>query len=247
MRLQGKTILVTGAAGVIGQGICHELAAQGARLGITDRVSAPLEKLAGELADIGATVSAVTADGSDSAGAAAMVDDMERTLGPVHGLVNVAGVFRIADFVDTDQTQWQEMIAGNLFTAMHACRLVLPGMIERGHGSVVNFASTAGEYGSIRPAADYAAAKGGVIAFSKSLAREVSPRGVRVNCVSPGPTDTPALQSGDGAGRAAAAARTLVGRMGTAADHAYAVVYLLADESTWVTGTVLQVNGGSLI
>jgi 2-hydroxycyclohexanecarboxyl-CoA dehydrogenase len=247
MRLQGKTILVSGAAGVIGRGVCQELAAQGATLGLTDRIGAPLASLTRELAEAGAKVHAVTADGADAAEAAAMVAELQRELGPLDGLVNIAGVFHIADFVDTDEAQWQEMIAANLFTAMHSCRLVLPNMLARGHGSVVNFASTAGEYGSIRPAAHYAAAKGGVIAFSKSLAREVSPRGVRVNCISPGPTDTPALQSGDPAGRAAAAARTLVGRMGTPADHAHAVVYLLADESTWVTGTVRQVNGGSLI
>lgn len=247
MRLAGKTILVTGAASAIGRGVCRELAAQGAPLSLSDRDSQGLEELAAGLRDSGAKVHAAAADGADGDDVARLVDETEFALGPISGLVNLAGLFRIADFLDTDQEHWNEMLRANLLTVMHACKAVLPGMISRGSGSVVNFASTAGEYGSIRPAADYAAAKGGVIAFSKSLAREVSPLGVRVNCISPGPTDTPALQAGDAAGRAEAARRTLLGRMGTPADHAHAVVYLLADESAWVTGTVIQVNGGSLL
>lgn len=247
MRLQGKTVLVTGAAGVIGAGVCAELATQGAALAISDVAAQPLRDLAEKLRAGGATVHARAGDGTDGSQVRSLVAEAEQALAPLDALVNVAGVFRIADFVDTDESQWQQMIAANLYTAMHACHAVLPGMLVRGRGSIVNFASTAGEYGSIRPAAHYAAAKGGVIAFVKSLAREVSPHGIRVNAVSPGPTDTPALQSGDNAGRAAAAARTLLGRMGTPADHAHAVVYLVSDESTWVTGTILQVNGGSLL
>jgi NAD(P)-dependent dehydrogenase (short-subunit alcohol dehydrogenase family) len=139
------------------------------------------------------------------------------------------------------------MISSNLLTALVACRAVLPGMVAHGAGSVVNFASTAGEYGSIRPSAAYSAAKGGVIGLTKSLAREVSPLGVRVNAVSPGPVNTPALQAASPEQRAEADARTLTGRIGQPRDIANAVLYLLSDESAYVTGTVLQVNGGSLL
>jgi len=120
-------------------------------------------------------------------------------------------------------------------------------MIERGHGSVVNFASTAGEYGSISPGAHYAAAKGGVIAMTKSLAREVSPHGVRINVVSPGPTDTVALGAATAEQRAAAGARTLFNRLGRPEEIAACCVFLLSEMSAFVTGTVLQVNGGSLL
>ena len=120
-------------------------------------------------------------------------------------------------------------------------------MVARGSGSVVNFASTAGEYGSIRAAAHYAAAKGGVIALTKSLAREVSPAGVRVNAVSPGPTDTPALLAATPEQRAVAGSRTLFGRLGQPHEIAGACVFLLSPLSTFVTGTVLQVNGGALL
>jgi NAD(P)-dependent dehydrogenase (short-subunit alcohol dehydrogenase family) len=120
-------------------------------------------------------------------------------------------------------------------------------MLERGSGSIINFASTAGEYGSIRPSAAYAAAKGAVIAFTKSLAREVSPAGIRANCVSPGPIDTPMLQAATPEQRAIAASRTLLGRLGTPDDIAQAVRYLASDESSFITGDVLRVNGGSLL
>ena len=139
------------------------------------------------------------------------------------------------------------MILCNLLTAMSACHVVLPLMMQRGEGSIVNFASTAGEFGSVRPSAAYAAAKGGVIALTKSLAREFSPFGIRVNAVSPGPVDTPALKVASEEARRQAAARTLLGRLGDPADIASSVVYLAGDASRFVTGTVLQVNGGSLL
>ncbi len=159
----------------------------------------------------------------------------------------MAGTFAIVDFIDSTPADWAAMISSNLLTALVACRAVLPGMVARGAGSVVNFASTAGEYGSIRPSAAYAAAKGGVIGLTKSLAREVSPLGVRVNAVSPGPVNTPALQAASLEQRAEADARTLTGRIGEPRDIANAVLYLLSDEAAYVTGTVLQVNGGSLL
>jgi len=111
----------------------------------------------------------------------------------------------------------------------------------------VNFASTAGEYGSISPAAHYAAAKAGVIGLTKSLAREVSPCGVRVNALSPGPTDTVALGAATAEQKAQVGARTLLGRLGEPEEIAHGVLYLLGPLSTFVTGHVLRVNGGALL
>jgi NAD(P)-dependent dehydrogenase (short-subunit alcohol dehydrogenase family) len=177
----------------------------------------------------------------------AFVEKASGRLGPIAGLVNVAGRFVIESFVETAEEQWTTMLDANLLTAFAGCRAVLPGMLERGTGSIVNFASTAGEYGSIRPSAAYAAAKAGVIGLTKSLAREVSPQGVRVNAISPGPIDTPALQAASPQQRSETIARTIVGRIGTPRDIAEGVLYLLSDASSYVTGTVLQVNGGSLL
>jgi NAD(P)-dependent dehydrogenase (short-subunit alcohol dehydrogenase family) len=128
------------------------------------------------------------------------------------------------------------------------CHAVLPGMLARGGGSIVNVASTAGEYGSISPAAHYAAAKGGVIGLTKSLAREAAIGNVRVNAVSPGPTETAATHAGiDPEQKAAVAARTLFNRLGRPEEIAAGCVFLLSPLSTFITGHVLRVNGGSLL
>jgi NAD(P)-dependent dehydrogenase (short-subunit alcohol dehydrogenase family) len=247
MRLENKVVVVTGAAGSIGQEVCRVLASEGASLALTDLTHDSLEKLAQELRGTGASVFAKVTDSADLSDFENFLAEATSKLGSPDGLVNVAGFWRIVDFTETTAPDWQEMLSANLVTALASCRATVPLMLEVGGGSIVNFASTAGEYGSIRPSAAYAAAKGGVIAFSKSLAREVSPGQVRVNCISPGPIDTPMLQAASPADRAVAASRTLLNRLGTPNDIAKGVLFLLSDDSSFITGTVLQVNGGSLL
>jgi NAD(P)-dependent dehydrogenase (short-subunit alcohol dehydrogenase family) len=246
MHVHDKVILVTGAGGTIGEEVCRVLLEQGARVGVTDLVGASLESATRRLGGDDSVYSEV-ANASSLDAMIAFVEKASGRLGPIAGLVNVAGRFVIENFVETAEEQWTTMLDANLLTAFAGCRAVLPGMLERGTGSIVNFASTAGEYGSIRPSAAYAAAKAGVIGLTKSLAREVSPQGVRVNAISPGPIDTPALQAASPQQRSETIARTIVGRIGTPRDIAEGVLYLLSDASSYVTGTVLQVNGGSLL
>jgi NAD(P)-dependent dehydrogenase (short-subunit alcohol dehydrogenase family) len=236
-RVDGKNVLITGAGGAIGAQVVRLFRTEGARVAATD-----LGPLPDGTADFSAPV-----DAADPAAFRAYLADATAALGEIDILVNVAGLFRIADFVDSDDEHWAHMLRANLGTALSACHAVLPSMLSRGRGAIVNFASTAGEYGSIRPAAAYAAAKGGVIAFTKSLAREVSPLGVRVNAISPGPVDTPALATATEEQRHEAASRTLLGRLGSPQDIAYGALYLGCDESAFVTGEVLRVNGGSLL
>jgi NAD(P)-dependent dehydrogenase (short-subunit alcohol dehydrogenase family) len=240
--LAESVVILTGATGGIGRSVASVLAAAGARVAVTDIADDPVQALASELDVFGSACDAASWDEFE-----AFYARVERDLGPVDGVVNCAGLWAPAAYEDIGPDAFAETIRANLQTAFVSCRTVLPGMVARGAGSVVNFASTAGEYGSIRPAAHYAAAKGGVIALTKSLAREVSPAGVRVNAVSPGPVDTPALLAATPEQRAIAGSRTLFNRLGQPHEIAGACVFLLSPLSTFVTGTVLQVNGGALL
>lgn len=240
--LDGQVVVLTGATGGIGRTIARMLAAAGARLAVTDLRDDAVAELASELDCLGAA-----ADVSSRDGFGAFHARVERELGQLDGIVNCAGLWAPRPYDEIDEDAWAQTIAANLGTAFTTCRTVLPGMVERGRGSVVNFASTAGEYGSISPAAHYAAAKGGVVAMTKSLAREVSPHGVRVNAVSPGPIDTVALGAATPEQKASVGARTLFDRLGRPHEIAGACVFLLSPLSTFMTGTVVQVNGGSLL
>jgi NAD(P)-dependent dehydrogenase (short-subunit alcohol dehydrogenase family) len=238
MRLTDQVAVVIGAGGGMGAAICAAFAREGAAVAAAD-VSTD------RLAHIDAGVR-LAVDATDAAALDGLREELQRQLGTPTILVNCLGVWHSESYDAVTAADWHAVIDGNLTAAWNSCRAFLPAMVERGGGAVVNFASTAGEYGSIRPAAHYAAAKGGIIAMSKSLAREVAPR-VRVNVVSPGPVDTPMLDAGGDAGKAHIASRTLVARLGTPEDMADACVYLTSPESTFVTGHVLRVNGGALI
>jgi NAD(P)-dependent dehydrogenase (short-subunit alcohol dehydrogenase family) len=240
--LDGRVVILTGATGGIGTTIARMLVAAGARTAVTDLVDERVNALATEIGCFGSATDVASAESFGIFHA-----QVERELGPVDGIVSCAGLWAPLPYEEVDEEAWVETLNGNLRTAFVACRTVLPGMVERGRGSVVNFASTAGEYGSITPAAHYAAAKGGVVAMTKSLAREVSPHGVRVNAVSPGPIDTVALGAATPEQKAAVGARTLFGRLGRPHEIAGACVFLLSPLSTFITGTVVQVNGGSLL
>lgn len=241
-------VLVTGATGGIGAAVVARMHGAGWNVGILDRaaesVTTLVDKLEAERP--GSTVG--------WAGSAAEPDDVESWVdkaldcfGSVAGLVNVAGLWHSKPFTELDYDEIDHVLSANLRTAIVCCKVLSKTMVAAGAGSIVNFASTAGEYGSISPAAHYAAAKGAVIALTKSLARELSPLGVRVNAVSPGPVDTSGLMQGSAAGYAEAASRTLVGRLGTPGEIADGVAFLLGSESSFVTGHVLRVNGGSLL
>jgi NAD(P)-dependent dehydrogenase (short-subunit alcohol dehydrogenase family) len=240
--LDGRVVILTGATGGIGTTIARMLVAAGARTAVTDLTAERVTALASDLDCLGEAT-----DVSSLASFGSFHGRVERELGPVDGIVNCAGLWAPRPYEEIDDEAWLATLDGNLRTAFVACRTVLPGMVARGQGSVVNFASTAGEYGSISPAAHYAAAKGGVVAMTKSLAREVSPHGVRVNAVSPGPIDTVALGAATTEQKAAVGARTLFGRLGRPHEIAGACAFLVSPLSTFMTGTVVQVNGGSLL
>jgi len=242
--LRDQTILVTGAAGGIGRIVSRVLHEAAARLVLVDRPGPALDELA---VGLGADADVKPLDASDPRAVRELVAGTEATLGPIAGLVNCAGLWEVSPWQDIDDASWHDVVDANLRTAFVCCQGVLPGMVDRRRGSVVNFASTAGEYGSISPAAHYAAAKGGVIGLTKSLAREVGEFNVRVNAISPGPTDTVALGAASAEDKARVGRRTLLGRLAQPEEMAHGVLYLVGPLSTFVTGHVLRVNGGSLL
>ena len=247
--LAGSSVLLTGASGGIGRAIARMLVESGARVALTDLHAGALERTAAELGDAapGAALHAEAIDASDPAAFAALHDRAAAAIGPLDGLVNCAGLFEAAAYDTLDAAVWSRALTANLLTTAAGCQAVLPGMIERGAGAVVNVASTAGEYGSISPAAHYAAAKGGVIALTKSLAREAAPAQVRVNAVSPGPIETDGLLSATSEQKALIGRRTLFGRLGRPEEIAGACIFLLSPLSSFVTGHVLRANGGALL
>ncbi len=239
--LSGRVLLLTGAAGGIGSAIAALFREAGALLVLADR-SAP-EALAAELDPDGNATLALAVDVADAASVAAMVRRTAARFGRIDVVVPGAGVYPDAALAGMTDDAWRHCLAVNLDGTMHVCRAALPHL---GVGaSIVTIASIAGHRGSAGHA-HYAAAKGAVLAFTRSLAAELAPFGIRANAVSPGLIDTvmiaPIMQAG-GRGEALVA-QTPLGRLGTAREVAGAVLFLASDLASFVTGETLQVNGG---
>jgi 2-hydroxycyclohexanecarboxyl-CoA dehydrogenase len=241
--LEGRNALVTGAARGIGAGIARALAAAGARVALADVAADSVREVAEGLGKRGLPI---VMDVSDARSVRAGVAEAEARLGPLDVLVNNAGVDTIAPFVETAEAVWDRLWAVNLKGTLLTTRAVLDGMIARQRGRIVSIGSDAGRVGSTGEAV-YSATKGGVIAFSKSLAREVARHGITVNCVCPGPTDTALLEQVreyDEKLHASLARAIPLRRLGTPEDVAAAVAFLASDDAAYITGQTLSVSGG---
>ena len=247
MRLTERVAIVTGGASGIGRAIAQALGAEGARVAILDLNEAGARETAEALRAAGGEASAIRSDVTAGREVEAAVATVVSRYGAIHILVNNAGWDRPIPFLETDEAFWDKILALNLKAYFHMARVVLPHMIRQGGGKVVAIASDAGRVGSTGEAV-YSAAKGGVIAFTKTLAREMSRHRINVNCVCPGPSDTPLFQTEFAAGKPGLgdALRKAIpwGRLGTPEDVAGAVVFLASDEAGFITGQTLSVSGG---
>jgi len=238
--LNDKIAIVTGGGQGIGRAISEKLAAEGATVVVTDLVG----QNASQTADGLPGAIAIGVDVTDRQAVQAVADQVLQMFGHVDVLVNNAGWDKASAFVDSDPDDWDRAIAVNLYGVLHTCKAVLPIMAAQGSGAVVNLGSDAGRVGSSGEAV-YSAAKGGVIAFTKSLAREMARHQVRVNCVCPGPTDTALFASFAGPKLREALTKAIpFRRLGQPADVANVVAFLASDQAAFVTGQTISVSGG---
>ncbi|WP_037370772.1 SDR family NAD(P)-dependent oxidoreductase [Amycolatopsis orientalis] len=240
-KLDDKIALVTGAGQGIGAAIAAKLAAEGATVVVTDINEETAKATAGR---IGNRSLGLRTDVADRDSVAATVDRVVDELGRVDVLVNNAGWDKAEPFVDSEPATWDRIIRINLYGQLHTCRQVLPIMAAQGYGRVVNIGSDSGRVGSSGEAV-YSAAKGGVIAFTKTIAREMARAGVTANCVSPGPTDTALFASIGGEKLREALKKAIpLKRLGQPEDLANAVAFLASDEAAFITGQTVSVSGG---
>jgi 2-hydroxycyclohexanecarboxyl-CoA dehydrogenase len=237
--LAGRTVLVTGGGGAIGSAICRRFAEAGSQVLVADRNKAAAEGTAGQLKG-----KSLVFDIADYAAAKKAIEKEAIDI-----LVNNAGWDRFQNFLDTKPEEWEQLIAINLRGPLNMHHLVAPGMAARGRGRIINISSDAARVGSSGESV-YAACKGGLIAFSKTLARELARQGVTVNVVCPGPTDTPILRGFLGEGEAGqkvydALVRAIpMKRVGQPDDIPGIVAFLASDEAGFITGQVISVSGG---
>ncbi len=246
--LREKVAIVTGGARGIGAGIVRRLAAEGARVAIFDLNREGGEKLAAELSGAGQPSAFFQIDITDFQRVTQAVGEVESKLGGVNILVNNAGWDKLEPFMQNDPALWQKLLNINLLGPIHLTRAVLPGMIERKAGKIVSIASDAARVGSTGEAV-YSAAKGGVIAFSKTIAREMARYRINVNVVCPGPTQTKLLEEITAGEQGQKVIEAMVKavpfrRLGEPEDIAGAVAFLASGEADFITGQVLSVSGG---
>jgi 2-hydroxycyclohexanecarboxyl-CoA dehydrogenase len=245
----GKTALVTGAGRGIGRAIALGLARDGCQVGIADILPGSAAATAADVEALGVKGLALPVDLTSRAEVESMVAETLAKFGQIDVLVNNAGWDRMGLFLDTDEDTWDRIIAVNLKAMLYVCKAVLPQMVARGAGKVVNVASDAGRVGSSGEAV-YSATKGAVIAFSKALAREMARHRITVNVVCPGLTETPLLQSlRDQSPKMekileAVTRATPFGRVATPEEIAAAVAFFASPGSDFVTGQTLSVSGG---
>ena len=242
-----KTVLITGASRGIGRAAALRFAKAGWRVGAGYCASeAEARTLIAELAGLGAMAAAVRGEVADAEDAARMVRETRSALGHIDVLINNAGIAHTALFTDTDYAAWRRLFAVNVDGAYHCAEAVLPDMISRQSGVILNVSSIWGLVGASCEVG-YSASKAALIGFTKALAKELGPSGIRVNCVAPGVIDTDMNAALDPSARAALADETPLCRLGTPEEVAEVLFFLASDVASFLTGQVISPNGGIVI
>lgn len=247
--LEGRVALVTGGSRGIGAATCAALAANGVKVAVNGRDHDAIATVVDAVRAAGGTAIGVPADVCSSGETEALRERVEAELGPVDILVPFAGGFWAYTAVqDISEEEWHAVIDANLTSTFLTVKAFLPSMIQRRSGVIVTMASNAARVLDATLTASYAAAKAGIVQFSRHVAREVGPHGVRVNCIAPGTTATERIERNlSPEQRAELAARAPLGRLGTPEDSAYATLFLASDAAGWLTGVTLDVTGGRVM
>ncbi|HRH80382.1 MAG TPA: 3-oxoacyl-ACP reductase FabG [Thiobacillaceae bacterium] len=241
--MQGKIALITGASRGIGRAILHELARRGAYGVGTATSAAGAAAIGADLAEVGLAGEGVALNVTAQERVDAVIEAILAKHGRIDILVNNAGITRDNLLMRMKDEEWDDIVQTNLSSVFRLSRAVLRPMMKARYGRIVSIASVVGVMGNAGQT-NYAAAKAGMIGFSKSLAREVGSRGITVNCVAPGFIDTDMTRALPDAQRQALLAAIPLGRLGAPEDIAAAVAFLASDQAGYVTGTTLHVNGG---
>jgi len=238
-----KVALITGSTGGIGTALCKRLNQEGYIVVGNSRCSDKARATRNELKLQGCNVHMVQGDVSDFESVARMIESVEREIGPIDILINNAGITRDARFTKMNKEDWDEVMNINLTGVFNCTRQVIDSMIERSYGRIINISSVNGQKGQFGQT-NYSAAKAGLHGFTKSLALEVAKHGITVNTISPGYIGTEMVMAVPEKVREQIVAQIPVGRLGYIEEVAEAVIYLLSDQSAFMTGSNLSINGG---
>lgn len=247
MRLKDKAAIVTGAGRGIGLGIALAFAREGARVALCELDASLLESALAEVEALGGQGLAFPMDVTRREQIDCVVRQVSNRWGAIDILVNNAGIYQVLPVEEITEEQWDRVLAVNLKGAFLFCQAVIPHMKGQGAGRIVSMASSAGKTGGTLAGAHYSVSKAGIICLTKQLARELGPHGITVNAVAPGRIDTPMIRIASEEENEAFRLRTPLGRLGTPEDVANAVVFLASEEAGFITGEILDVNGGLLI
>jgi 2-hydroxycyclohexanecarboxyl-CoA dehydrogenase len=245
-----RVAVVTGGASGMGEATCHELAWRGLNVAVLDVNEQAAQHVTEDLRAAGTTAIGVGADVTDRAAVEQAFDKVRSELGPVSVLVTSAGMFGFSPFAEITAESWSKIIDVNLTGTFHCCQVALPDMVAANWGRIVMISSSSAQRGSPF-AAHYAASKGAVITLTKSLAREYASHGITVNNIPPSGIETPMQHQAQAAGYLKSneeiASNIPLGHLGTGADIAAAVGFLVSEEAGFITGQVLGVNGGAVM